>query len=184
MNVPLLHPLAEAYKRRRHTLGFGVHSPLAYYLVRNVVRDWHSYRYYCFHDFDVMTSGTDDRWLWRRRARVVHRLVARMRPGDVRWIGEPEPVIRHAVETAIPRRGEGRLTIAVAPDRDTIDGILEGMAADDNAGKTMLLLLGVSGKEIERTAGAIPSGVVLTGKDSLLAVVTKKVVKVRYTVVL
>lgn len=178
-----LRPLADWYKRRRHTLGYGVHSPLAYYLVRNVVRDWHRYRYYAFHDIDVMTAGADDCWRRRRRARVIHRLVARLEIPEVRWSGGVDPVMKLAADAAVSRKGSGRLIVADCGAG--VPGDVRSAIGDERGeAGTVYLLFGLDAGEMERLVAAVPCGVVLTGEDSLLAVVTKRVVKVRYTVVL
>ena len=44
--------IAESYKRWRHTRGYGVHSPYAYSVVKEVVRPGRRYAYYGYDDID------------------------------------------------------------------------------------------------------------------------------------
>ena len=55
-----LTDISEAYKRWRHSRGFGVHSPFAYDLVKCVVSPG-NYAYYGYNDIDraLLTPGTD-----------------------------------------------------------------------------------------------------------------------------
>ena len=46
--------IAESYKRWRHTRGYGVHSPYAYSVVKEVVRPGRRYAYYGYDDIDTL----------------------------------------------------------------------------------------------------------------------------------
>ncbi len=63
--------------RWRHRRGFGVHSPAAYMLVRDVVRPKRGYRYYAEDVVDVMRVSEYDRQLCRLSMRLIGRLGAR-----------------------------------------------------------------------------------------------------------
>ncbi|MDE6006760.1 MAG: hypothetical protein K2G67_04330 [Muribaculaceae bacterium] len=63
---------AEAYKRWRHTRGYGVHSPFAYRIVRRVVRQSPGYRYYIESDLPEMSRAE------RREVRQLIRLAAEL----------------------------------------------------------------------------------------------------------
>ncbi len=71
----MTHRLAEAYKRWRHTRGYGVHSPFAYKVVKEVIRPGRRYAYYGYEDIDCALcrgKGTHA----RRMARTLLRLAA------------------------------------------------------------------------------------------------------------
>lgn len=103
--------LAEAYKRWRHTHGFGVHSPFAFDLVTTVVRPGSHYAHYGYEDIDnciVRTSLPGS----RRHARMLLRLAAFL---DVRSAFLPKdaysPPFRAALRAA---NSKMRLTSALA----------------------------------------------------------------------
>ena len=74
--------IAARYKRWRHTRGFGVHSPLAYRIVRDVVRPRRGYAYYGDAEINDTFEGRVDRLMWRH-ARMLLRLCALLRPRSV-----------------------------------------------------------------------------------------------------
>lgn len=66
--------LADAYKRWRHTRGYGVHSPFAFRIVNEVIREPRGYRYYGYDETDA--AGTSGSRRMRRMARMLLRLAA------------------------------------------------------------------------------------------------------------
>lgn len=73
--------LAEAYKRWRHGHGFGVHSPFAYFMVKEVVRPATGYDYYgyaCIDEAWLAMSRPERHKAMRRQARILLRLAARL----------------------------------------------------------------------------------------------------------
>ena len=71
----MTHRLAEAYKRWRHTRGYGVHSPFAYTVVKEVIRPGRRYAYYGYEDIDC-ALGRGEGMRARRTARTLLRLAA------------------------------------------------------------------------------------------------------------
>ncbi len=71
----MTHRLAEAYKRWRHTRGYGVHSPFAYSVVKEVIRPGRRYAYYGYEDIDC-ALGRGEGVRARRMARTLLRLAA------------------------------------------------------------------------------------------------------------
>lgn len=67
--------VSEAYRRWRHTRGYGVHSPFAYEVVKGAVRPGKPYRYYAYEDIDNALES-DNRRRYRREARLLLRLAA------------------------------------------------------------------------------------------------------------
>lgn len=68
----MMHRVAEAYKRWRHTRGYGVHSPFAFRMVGRVIRMPRGYRYYRESAPDALNN------MERRYARLLLRLVAEL----------------------------------------------------------------------------------------------------------
>lgn len=73
----MFHRISEWYKRWRHTRGYGVHSPFAYMIVREVVRPGRDYGYYAYSEIDN-AIGQISFPHSRREARILLRLAARM----------------------------------------------------------------------------------------------------------
>lgn len=74
MNV--FSSISEAYKRWRHSRGFGVHSPYAYDLIKSVVSPG-NYAYYGYWDIDkaILLPQTHDYPSLRKDARLLLRLI-------------------------------------------------------------------------------------------------------------
>ncbi|MBD5227385.1 MAG: hypothetical protein HDS67_04960 [Bacteroidales bacterium] len=68
--------LSDRINRWRHRRGFGVHSPSAFMLVREVVRPRGRYRYYAEERLDAMRIEEADRRIYRLAVRLVGRLHA------------------------------------------------------------------------------------------------------------
>ena len=66
--------ITDWYKRWRHGHGFGVHSPYAYRLVRDVLRPGRGYAYYAYADIDRMLNG--------RRSATGRDAIYRVRAGE------------------------------------------------------------------------------------------------------
>lgn len=73
--------IAEAYRRWRHGRGYGVHSPFAYELVKQVVRPERGYAYYGYGAIDdaLMNLPRHERMRhMKRHARILLRLAGRL----------------------------------------------------------------------------------------------------------
>lgn len=71
----MFRKIYEAYRRWRHTRGFGVHSPFGYEIVRNVLRPGREYGWYAYSDIDEALYGAD-KGKQRRQARLLLRLAS------------------------------------------------------------------------------------------------------------
>ncbi len=71
----MINMISEAYKRWRHTRGYGVHSPFAYSLVKSVVHPGRGYAYYAYEEIDNSMEGTSLPHS-RRESRILLRLSA------------------------------------------------------------------------------------------------------------
>lgn len=92
--------LGQRYKRWRHGRGYGVHSPLAYDLITNTLREHGSY--YGYERLDAACKGS--RQMVPCRLRLLLRLLARFNPSTVTITGEEcVSLLRLAVKTANSR---------------------------------------------------------------------------------
>lgn len=92
-----LHPL-KVIRRWRHTHGYGVHSPLAYTIVKECIRHDKRYGFYSdpYLDFEY---HEDRRGL--RRARLIIRLLNLLRPSHV-WMPAADKRIMTAIKMIMP----------------------------------------------------------------------------------
>lgn len=90
-----LEALAESYKRLRHTHGYGVHSPFAFEMLEKILPH-RGYSYYADDEIDNSARSHKE----SRRARMIHRLVARYGLCDV-WVSpEVSPCLLQAIRKA------------------------------------------------------------------------------------
>ncbi|MDE6288811.1 MAG: hypothetical protein K2M00_08525 [Muribaculaceae bacterium] len=84
--------LLRAYKRLRHSRGYGVHSPSAYSLVRDVIRPARGYEYYAERRLPRLRGPL--------KAALLFRMTVYLQPSTVRITGATEDV---AAASAIVR---------------------------------------------------------------------------------
>lgn len=91
--------LTDYIRRWRHTLGYGVHSPLAYRIVKECIKYDSRYGFYCdaYLDFEY---HEDKRGL--RRARIIIRILNLLRPSRV-WIPGGDKRLVTALGISMPR---------------------------------------------------------------------------------
>lgn len=73
--------LGEAYKRWRHTRGYGVHSPYAYMIVKEILKTPKGAQYYGEGEIEQTIVKSSDR-RWRKTAKFLLRLAARLDVGS------------------------------------------------------------------------------------------------------
>lgn len=170
----LLHP-ADSYKRRRHYLGFGVHSPMAYRLINDVVRR-HG-RYYLYDELDSLPCNPGGRH--SHLVRMAHRLCARFPWRNV-WIdpGLPE-IYSHAPGTA-ERTQDASADLCIAHGHLPA-AALERLAKPgaDTVASLVIDPEPATLREIEET---MPRGVILEGHDVLIALARRDIAFIKYAI--
>lgn len=86
----------KSFQRRRHRKGFGIHSPFAFTLIADVV----GYPGHYYGDEKLRELVGNRRGTRRRRAWLLHRLVARLDPSAVVFPGEAPSELIQAVRIA------------------------------------------------------------------------------------
>ena len=91
--------ISKEIRRWRHTRGYGVHSPLAFRIVKECIRPDRRYGFYCdpYLDFEY---HDDRRGL--RHARMVIRLLNLLRPTHV-WMPDADKRIIAAIRLVMPK---------------------------------------------------------------------------------
>lgn len=95
-----LSSISEAYKRWRHSRGFGIHSPFAYDLVKNVISPG-QYSYYGYWDIDkaILSPQSNDYPALRKDARLLLRLLVWLNVKRL-WIYPPSQTVFATVAAA------------------------------------------------------------------------------------
>lgn len=68
------------WRRIRHTYGFGVHSPFAFRMVKEVVSPGRGYAWYGYEDIDAAVNSRRASWKIMRQAKMFHRLLSFLNP--------------------------------------------------------------------------------------------------------
>lgn len=99
MNYELNKVIKNWIRRWRHTRGYGVHSPLAFRIVKDCIRPDQRYGLYCdaYLDFEY---HNDRRGL--RQARLIIRLLNILRPSHV-WMPDADKRIITAIKMIMPK---------------------------------------------------------------------------------
>lgn len=72
-----------SYRQLRHTYGFGVHSPFAYRLVKDVVRPGRGYAWYGYEDIDAAVNSRKAGIRIERQSKMFLRLIAFLNPDSL-----------------------------------------------------------------------------------------------------
>lgn len=90
------------YKRWRHARGFGIHSPSAYRLVREVLRPGSAYAYYAYEDIGRARRALPN-LLSQNELELIFRLLLHFRPASVCIPSGPSSAtLEFVVKTALP----------------------------------------------------------------------------------
>lgn len=180
--------IATAYKRWRHTRGYGVHSPFAYSVVRRVIRPGR-YSYYGYHDIEV-TIGSH---LLRRDMSHVHsdtrmllRLAAMLHPHSAYLSDDAHPAYYAALKAA-----DSRMMVVRRPSQ-AADTSMICTSGDTVALDTLVSHIGRPGNSIamlecpdgwkERIFEAMPEGLLLFGRHNIIAINRPGMQKLAYSV--
>lgn len=182
--------IAEAYKRWRHGRGFGVHSPFAYFMVKEVVRPARGYDYYGYKDIDeawLNMQNSEHRRSMRRQARILLRLAARL---DIHTAFMPK------AQTATPfiaalQAANSQITIYNASSdihkcdlilsaRDYVS--LEALQSFLRLDNKVLGMRNVPEGWADALFSSLPQGLMLRDHDSLIIVSRPVMQKVAYAI--
>lgn len=180
----------EAYRRWRHTRGYGVHSPFAYDMVKEVVRPERGYAFYGYEEIDnYLYNGKSDTRLphVRRHARMLLRLASWL---DIRtaYMPNDEPATPYysALRSA---RSDMRITSAMADiDRCRLVASSGGFVSLEllqrlvaQPGRVLVLREPPEGWP-RAIFEALPSGLMLYSRDAVIVVHRERMQKVAYSI--
>lgn len=172
--------LFERYKRWRHGRGFGVHSPLAYSLVCNVVQEHTGYDYYGYtYIHDCLNNSSMPMRRQRRRARMLHRLAARFAHSSTAVLTSLPAAWAEALDSAktMPD-GEYEIVVALRPEGKCVEHLKQ--SARRNC--SILIVFEVSEDTLQQLLAEVNHGVILRDKDACLVVVRSDIECVSYNI--
>lgn len=179
-----------SYRRWRHTRGFGVHSPFAYRLIRYAVRPRPDYAFYADSDLeeDAVTSGCSGHEL--KRARRLLRLAATLGfLNAIIYLPDERECFVSLCEQAL-KAADSRMVVSRDPEllrearffwTDACFTPPETLALWLAFPNAVLLLENAGDFEAHVLFKALPEGVMLVGRNRLLAVHKPGIMKVSYT---
>lgn len=184
----MLGSIAEAYKRWRHTRGYGVHSPFAYTVVREVIRPGRHYAYYGYSDIDNAVESHAAPHT-RRMAKTLLRLAAFAR---VRRVYIPRTPDSTVYLTAL-KAADSRISI-VSAMQEAGECTLVCSHADFIPLDTLIRLMRSSGRVLavrdlpegwaDRLFAALDEGVMFHGRKNILIFSRTGMQKVAYSIII
>lgn len=168
--------------RMRHALGFGVHSPLAFRMVINVVQE--RYRYRGYWDIEASTENRHVSNRMSRQARLLLRLAARTGVRKALIPREMDSVFLQALYgarrgmtllTSLPAEGE---SLIVVSDTTNEDAALRAVSLPG----CVIYAVSSSPEGLDRIEKAMEHGLLLRDRHSAIAVMNPKLLKTVYDI--
>lgn len=176
------------YKALRHTYGFGVHSPFAFRMVKDVVRPGRVYSWYGYEDIDAAVNSRRAGMGIERRAKMFHRLLCFLNPSSLFLQHGADPIYFTAASTSgkgmrierKPRNAESCEMIASHGDFIPLDTLKRHIAAP---GHSIILLDGPHGWS-ETLFDMLPEGLMFHSKKNAIIVNRPGMMKVKYSMII
>lgn len=181
----MIKRIFESYKRLRHTKGFGVHSPMAYSVVKQVISLGNSYAYYGYSEIDHAARCGGG---CRRSARILLRLASHTDVRDA-WIPHSAPTIYKAALMASRsdirlRHGLENITKCDMMCSDAALTPLSTLCEYVSAPGRTLALRNAPEEWQQKIFDAMEGGIMLYGKRNLIIITREEMQKVSYSIIL
>lgn len=188
-----IRSIAEAYKRWRHSYGFGVHSPFAYELIKSSITPG-KYAYYGYWDIDkaILHPGAKVYPSLRKDARLLLRLLINLRSSSLLLPKGSHPVFATVAKAAgiqtAPRHGEAispksqctKQTPLLLLTRNTLPK--SGEAARRTKEGISILAFDPTPQLRSEIKSAMTDGLILEGTRTLLVVPRPEMAQTYYSV--
>lgn len=179
--------LSRIYKRWRHTRGYGVHSPFAYMIVKEVIKPSRRYAWYAYEDMETLLPSGDSRL--RKEARMFFRLLAILRPSSICFYDSFHVAFRCAAIDANPGIGISKYDSAEKkiPEADMLATVREAIPADLLCRFVSLPSKTLMAKNIPeelrlKILDAMPGGVMFYGRHNIICISRPEMQKVVYSI--
>ncbi len=157
------------YKRWRHARGFGIHSPSAYRLVREVLRPGSAYAYYAYEDIGRARRALPN-LLSQNELELIFRLLLHFRPASVCIPSGPSSAtLEFIVKTALPGA-----TLTTGPAEMAI---VEGRESVPPSGATIVYFTDSSNPSLATLADTVTTGHILRNPTRALVITTPRLPK-------
>lgn len=185
----IFRPITVPLKRCLHRHGHGVHSPLAYRLLRDVLYLPHSYSLYCYHEIDLACRNMPGRssGLYKEACRFA-RLVAFLNPSSVFISTNSHPLLSRIVTRVAPEAENIRTPQINDADLIYITDVGETKALrsslPDLTGNKLKVILfdGINRDMIDEIVLNTPGGIHFHGKKRHLVIISPDIQKVAYSI--
>lgn len=188
--------IIKAIKRRLHAYGHGVHSPMAFALCMDILRQRRGYAWYGYDTIQASLQRSPEykvtplpdirKNAYGRRARFLLRLASHLHPQSV-WISDKvHPCFHTALKCAVPNA-----RILSRPEQMKQCSLIIDMLGDINADTRRSLLLtpgrmmlsyNLPTEQIQSLIEEIPSGLILHDRHSLFTALRTDMLKTSYLI--
>lgn len=174
--------LFEAYKRWRHTRGYGVHSPYAFAVLTEAITSPHGYYGYAALNRHFRPSARNS--VTARRCRLALRLVAWLRPDSVCVTDGSARLLHTALREGRPSarffapKAADKASFVASPHGDDDVRLLAGCLA----GGATLLAFNIGAENSQTLIDAMEQGVGFVSPDALLLIPRRETGKAVYSI--
>lgn len=177
-----------SYRRLRHTYGFGVHSPFAYRMVKDVVNPGRDYAWYGYEDIDASVNSRRAGIRLERQAKMFHRLVAFLNPRSLFLPLGIDALFYTAASTVSsrmrierkPKRIAECQMVATHDDFLSLEELKRHIAFPGNS----LVMMNFPTGWAETLFESLPEGLMLHSEHNAIIVNRPEMQKVAYTILL
>lgn len=149
----MLRRIPDIINRARHRRGFGVHSPLAFRLVTEVIAERSGYAFYCYRKIPTAAG------------RRMLRLIAALHPKEVILLANDRETQR-VISLSGNRRKTVGTTLRILPGNPERDTLLKALSALDE--EDYLYCRGLSEPELQEFKTRLTGGLLLTSRHYTL----------------
>lgn len=177
-----------SYRRLRHTYGFGVHSPFAFRLVKDVVRPGRAYSWYGYEDIDAAVNSRRTGIRVERQAKMFLRLLAFLNPKSLFLPLGSDPLYHVAASACTglkrierkPKNAEECDMIATHKDFISLKILKEHIS---QPGKSIVILDYPDGW-LENLFETLPQGLMLYSRHNAIIINRPGMMKLHYSILL
>ncbi|MDE6410135.1 MAG: hypothetical protein K2K81_07845 [Muribaculaceae bacterium] len=176
------------YKRLRHTYGFGVHSPFAYRMVKDVVRPGRGYAWYGYEDIDAGVNSSNASLKIERQAKMFHRLISFLAPQSLFLPHGIAPLFHTAAAAAdsrmrIERKPKNATECEMIATHETFIP-LERLKAHLLTPGHSLVFMNMPSGWADTLFEALPAGLMLHSPQNAILIHRPEMMKVAYAILL
>ncbi|MDE6028435.1 MAG: hypothetical protein K2G23_10215 [Muribaculaceae bacterium] len=180
--------LGRRYRSLRHTYGFGVHSPFAFRMVKDVVRPGRGYAWYGYEDIEAAVNSGKVSLKMEKQAKMFHRLLAFLNPSSLFLPQGIDPIF-HVAASAIgkdmkierkPKNAEGCQMIATHKDFISLVRLKDHLSTPGHS----IAIMDYPQSWTESLFSALPEGLMLYSRRNAIIIHRREMMKLAYSVMI